>query len=94
MAAGEGSARPGDHGVVTHHLVVKAKDFATTRFWDALNRLADREGHEGHARFMVGSAQHLDRYEYQCHTCNTTVAEFVVTATGPPEAAGREVAAA
>ncbi len=69
---------PGIIGVVTQHLVVKAEEFGSSRFWDALSRLADREGHEGHQRFMVGSGHRLNWYAYQCSTCSTTVAEFVI----------------
>ena len=63
---------------MTQHLAVQADDFATDRFWASLNRLADSEGHEGHARFMVGQAQRLDHYEYQCSTCGVTGAQFVI----------------
>lgn len=60
------------------HLVVQQAVFAGPQFWAALNRLADRRGHEGHDRYLAGTSEHTDRYALHCATCRQLVATMLV----------------
>jgi hypothetical protein len=52
--------------------------FSGDHFWVALDRLADRRGHEGHDRYLVGEADQTDRYALRCATCRQVVATMRV----------------
>lgn len=58
--------------------MVQQDVFAGERFRAALDRLADREGHEGHQRYLVGQAEVTDRYELRCGTCERPIATMTV----------------
>ena len=56
------------------HLIVAQDVFAGDRFWAALNRLAQRRGHDGHQRYLLGSAEQTSRYELRCVSCERAIA--------------------
>ncbi len=60
------------------HLLVAQGVFAGERFWAALDRLADRQGHDGHSRVLVGSADPTSRYELRCVRCERPIATIDV----------------
>jgi hypothetical protein len=68
------------------HLVVQQSVFAGDHFWAALNRLADRRGHDGHQTYLVGETERTDRYALQCVTCGQVVAVMVVERARPTSA--------
>jgi hypothetical protein len=45
--------------------------FGGQRFWHVINEAADRGGHTGHQRSLVGEAEHTDRYQLWCLRCDT-----------------------
>jgi hypothetical protein len=63
-------------------LVVQESVFAGERFWAALNRLANRRGHDGHDRYLVGGGERTDQYALQCATCGLVVATMLVERPG------------
>jgi hypothetical protein len=65
------------------HLVVQQSAFAGDRFWAALNRLAERRGHDGHQTYLVGETERTHRYALQCVTCGQAVAVMVVEREQP-----------
>lgn len=60
------------------HLLVAQAVFAGERFWSALERLADRRGHDGHSRVLVGFTEPTNRYELQCLRCERPIATMDV----------------
>jgi len=60
------------------HLIVAQDVFAGDRFWVALNRLAQRRGHDGHQRFLLGSADRTSWYEFRCVSCERAIATMNV----------------
>lgn len=60
------------------HLLIAQDVFAGDRFWAALDRLADRRGHDGHPRILVGLADPTSRYELRCVRCERPVATMDV----------------
>src|SRR3712207_5690268 len=60
------------------HLIVQQAVFAGAHFWAALNRLADRGGHEGHDRYLAGSSERTDQYVLQCVTCACPIAVMLI----------------
>ena len=70
------------------HLVVQPGVFAGQRFWAALDRLADRRGHHGHQRYLVGDSHHINRYALHCVTCGRSVATMVVAREADTEVTG------
>lgn len=73
---------PGASSVGTH-LLVKSNACAGDTFWAAFNRLADRDGHEGHQRYLVGEKVATDQYRLWCSTCGRPVATMCVDRTPP-----------
>lgn len=65
------------------HLIVQQAVFAGARFWTALDRLADRRGHEGHDRYLWGGAEATNRYALRCRTCQRSVATMLVEREDP-----------
>jgi hypothetical protein len=57
---------------------VQQSEFAGARFWAALNRLADRRGHDGHQTYLTGESKRTDHYTLQCVTCERAIATMVV----------------
>jgi len=55
------------------HLLVAQGVFAGDQFWAALNRLAQRRGHDGHQRYLLGSAEQTSRYELRCVSCKRAI---------------------
>ncbi len=60
------------------HLLVAQDVFAGDRFWAALDRLADRRGHDAHPRILVGLTDPTSRYELRCVRCEQPVATMGV----------------
>ena len=59
-------------------LIVQQEVFAGEQFWAALDRLAERRGHEDHQRVLVGSAEQTTRYELRCLSCARPIATIDV----------------
>ncbi|GGM23109.1 hypothetical protein ACFFX1_10715 [Dactylosporangium sucinum] len=59
-------------------LLVPQDLFAGDRFWSALDRLADRRGHGGHQRVLVGFTDPTSHYELQCLPCGRPIATMDV----------------
>jgi hypothetical protein len=77
------------------HLIVAQEIFAGDQFWAALDRLAERRGHDGHQRFLLGSAEQISRYEFRCVSCERAIATMDVqrealtgSCPAPPNSAG------
>jgi hypothetical protein len=51
---------------------------AGDRFWAALDRLAQRQGHDGHRRYLLAAAEPTNRYEFRCVSCERTIATMDV----------------
>jgi hypothetical protein len=62
----------------SEHLVVAQDVFAGERFWAALDRLAERRGHDGHQRVLRGSVEPTSRYEFRCVSCDRPIATMDV----------------
>jgi hypothetical protein len=60
------------------HLLVAQEVFAGDRFWAALDRLADRRGHDEHPRVLVGLIDPINRYELRCVRCERPIATMDV----------------
>jgi hypothetical protein len=60
------------------HLIVAQDIFAGDRFWAALDRLAQRRGHDGHQRYLLGAAEPTNRYEFRCVSCERVIATMDV----------------
>jgi hypothetical protein len=73
---------PTERAAEPEHLIVEQAVFAGDHFWAALNRLADRRGHEGHDRHLAGEAERTDRYALRCTTCRHVVATMQVEREG------------
>jgi hypothetical protein len=69
------NTRPGS----PEDLVVAQSVFGGSRFWSGLDRLADRQGHNDHARVLTGRPEPTNRYTYSCITCGTDLAVLTVT---------------
>jgi hypothetical protein len=54
--------------------------FAGDRFWAALDRLAQRRGHDEHPRMLRGTTESTGRYELRCVGCEQTIATMEVPA--------------
>jgi hypothetical protein len=65
------------------HLIVQQGVFAGDHFWTALNRLADRRGHNGHHRYLAGDNEPTNRYSLHCVTCGQVIATMLVLREEP-----------
>jgi hypothetical protein len=60
------------------HLLVAQSVFAGDRFWAALERLAQRLGHDDHQRLLRGTTEPTTWYEYRCLSCDRAIATMDV----------------
>lgn len=60
------------------HLIVAQDIFAGDRFWAALDRLAQRRGHDGHQQALLGAAEPTNCYEFRCVSCERAIATMEV----------------
>jgi hypothetical protein len=65
------------------HLIVHQDVFAGDHFWTALDRLADRRGHDGHTRYLAGDGEPTNRYSLRCVTCGRVIATMLVQREEP-----------
>ena len=60
------------------HLLVAQSVFAGDRFWAALDRLAQRLGHDEHQRFLRGVPEPTNWYEFCCVSCDRVIVTMAV----------------
>jgi hypothetical protein len=65
------------------HLLVTQSVFAGDQFWAALDRLAQRRGHDEHQRFVRGVPEPTNWYEFCCVPCDRVIATMAVQRDDP-----------
>jgi hypothetical protein len=70
--------------------VVAAAEFAVPRFWEAVNRLVARLGHDGHQTHVQGQVEPTNRYGLHCLDRDRVIAVWDVDReeSGGPGGAG------